>query len=339
MKHAIIGCGRVAGNHVFGSKQSGIDVKWCCDLDNLKLHDFAKKHKISKKTINYFDILKDDEVTSVSICTDHGSHSKIAVDALNYGKHVVIEKPIATTLNEAIEIIETRNKNKKIVTVCFQHRFDPLIQKIKETIDRGDFGKITAINANIQCSKTEKYYNGWRGKTKTEGGSSLINQGIHTLDLLLWFFGIPIVHSVLMKNQKFSRKYFETEDTLTSLFEFNNGALCTFLTTNTSIVEWDSYIEIIGLKGRISFTTDFPNLIYKLDIENELIKQELQQTTEKRDFPPPSMNYYGVSHKDVLNNFFNSILGQEDLFISAEEGLNTLSVVNKIYFKANNGKK
>ncbi len=332
MKHAIIGCGRVAPNHVFGSKEAGVDVKWCCDIDENKLLKFAHKYNIPFKTLDYNDVLNDPEVISVSICTDHGSHSKIAIDALNQGKHIVIEKPIAININEAKKIIKARDKNKKIVTVCFQHRFDPLIQKIKKLLEEGFFGKITAINATIQCSKDEKYYSGWRGKLNTEGGSTLINQGIHTLDLLIWFFDSPKMLYSKFDALKFSRDFFETEDTLISLLEFKNKALCTFLSTNTSIVEWDSYIEIIGTNGRIVFTTDFPNVVIKCDSQdNQNLHLELEKLTQTRKLPPPSMNYYGISHKDVFKNFFGAIQNKEPLFISAEDGLKTVDVVEKIY--------
>jgi predicted dehydrogenase len=133
---------------------------------------------------------------------------------------------------------------------------------------------------------------------------------------------------------KFSRNFFETEDTLVSILEFDNNALCTFLTTNTSVVEWDSYIEIIGTKGRISFTTDFPNLILKCDSnDNPNMKLELENLFQKRQLPPSSMNYYGISHNDLLKNFFEAIKGNESLFITAEDGLRTLETVENIYQK------
>jgi UDP-N-acetyl-2-amino-2-deoxyglucuronate dehydrogenase len=331
MKHAIIGCGRVAPNHVFGANEADIEIKWCCDLNNDKLDLFSLKHKVPLKTTKYFDVLEDDEINSISICTDHGSHAKIAIDALNMGKNIIIEKPIAINTNEAINIIKARDKNKRIVTVCFQHRFDPLIQKIKQIIDSGTLGRITAINANIQCSKNEEYYSSWRGKLKTEGGSTLINQGIHTLDLLIWFFGMPKVLHSKFDALKFSKIFFETEDTLVSLLEFNNKALCTFLTTNTSIVEWDSYIELIGTKGRISFTTDFPNFVLKFDSDNPNLKLNIENLSQSRHIPPPSMNYYGISHKDLLKNFFGTIKGNDSLFVTAEDGLRALETVEKIY--------
>lgn len=334
MTHALIGCGRVAPNHVFGCNNENVKIKWCCDLDNDKLSAFGAKHKIPFETTKYFDVLRDDEISSVSICTDHASHAKIAIDALNMGKNVIIEKPIAINVKEAINIIKAMKENKRIVTVCFQHRFDPLIQQIKQLIFTGSFGIITAINANVQCSKDEEYYSGWRGKIKTEGGSTLINQGIHTLDLLIWFFGSPKVLHSKYSILKFNRNFFETEDTLVSLLEFKNNALCTFLTTNTSIVEWDSYIEIIGTKGRISFTTDFPNLILKCDSnDNPNIKIELEKLSQKRQIPPLSLNYYGISHIDLLKNFFEAIKGNESLFITAEDGLRTLETVENIYQK------
>lgn len=334
MSHAIVGCGRVAPNHVYGTSEAGEELKWCCDMQQGRAEEFAATHGIQMATSNFDRVLDDPEVTSISVCTDHGSHARLAVSALEAGKHVIIEKPLAISVDEIGHIIDAQNRSGLLVSVCFQHRFDPLVMKIKKIIDDGSLGNITAINASIQCSKTADYYNGWRGKIATEGGSTLINQGIHTLDLLVWFFGRPAVKGSSMDALKFAHD-FETEDTLAATFRFPNGALGTFLSTNTSVVNWESYIEIIGTNGRLMFTTDFPNILLHCDIQDAFeLEEELRRLSGMRNAPPPSMSYYGISHKECLSNFFRAIRGQEKLFITAKDGIQTQAVVEEIYNQA-----
>lgn len=332
MTHAIIGCGRVAPNHVFGAKEFGTSVNWCCDLNEEKMLVFAQAHNIENRTSDYLVLLADPTVTSVSICTDHASHAKIAIDAMAAGKDVIIEKPIAINCSQAQKILSAKSKFGRVVTVCFQHRFDPLIQEIRRLLHDGAFGNVTAVQASVQCSKDELYYSGWRGKIETEGGSTLINQGIHTLDLIVWFFDSVQILGAAQDALKFQNN-FTAEDTLVATFRLDNGVLGTFLSTNTSIVEWDSYIEIIGTKGRVRFTTDFPNKIIHCDFleDADTIVTRLEGCLQSREELPPSMNYYGVSHKDVLHNFFKAQTGEEELFISAEDGVKTLEIVEKIY--------
>ncbi len=339
MKHSIIGCGRVAPNHVIGFKNCGIKVKWCCDLNLQRAKRFSEKYDIPNYTSDYNEILKDESITSVSVCTDHASHSKIAIDSLNFAKHVLVEKPMAINAKEARLMIEKANSTRKLLSVIYQNRFSKLIRKIKQDIDNELFGEITMVKAHLQCSKEAEYYknSNWRGTLKKEGGSTLINQGIHTLDLLLWIMGKPIYVVGIKSNIKF-RDLIDTEDSLAALLKFSNGAIGSFSSTNTSTVGWESYIEVVGTKGRICFTTCHPFKILKLDIQSEVKTHQYREEADRitssdsgEDLLFPSEIYYGVTHYYQIINFINAINGREELEIPGEEGYKTTEVIDAIY--------
>lgn len=337
--HAIIGCGRVAPNHVVGIRSAKHDILICCDLDENKARQFAKTHNIKNITTDYKDILQNPAIQSVSICTDHASHAQIAIDTLNHGKNVIVEKPIALSLKDGQKMIDTSLKNKRILSVISQHRYNPVMKKILTYIRDGVFGDITMISGSLNSYKDKEYYteSNWRGKLSKEGGSTLINQAIHTLDLMVWIMDKPDLIKSKMATLKF-KNIIETEDTIVSLFEFKNGALGSLSSTNTSVRFWDSKIELIGTKGLISFKTGFPFVVTDLELDDKKlqnkIKNELDKIASKKEDPPPTLDYFGISHKYQIKNFIDTIEGKSKLEMEPSEALRTLEAVLGIYKNA-----
>ncbi len=140
-----------------------------------------------------------------------------------------------------------------------------MVGELKKALNRGDFGKITLINATLNCYKDKNYYaeSNWKGTLEKEGGSTLINQAIHTLDVVLWLKGIPKKVKSFGSNLKF-KNIINTEDTFTGIMKFSDSSLAIISSTNTSVEPWDSKIEIIGTKGSIIFSIGFPPKLLKL---------------------------------------------------------------------------
>lgn len=331
IKHGIIGCGRVAKNHVHAcQKLRNVSLTHFCDLDLGKAKS-ASSYLDNPVLLNDYQDLIDSEIHSVSICTDHGSHFEIAKACIHNKKHVLIEKPICISDKQAIELLEIINhQNGVICSVVSQHRYDPLVNQIYKLSQNGVFGKIVTASGFVQCSKTGEYYSGWRGKMETEGGSALINQGIHTLDILIWMCGEIQKVKAISDNLKFEEN--ETEDTIGAICQFASGSLGTLICTTASSVEWESYVDIVGTAGSIRFTTDFPNKILNIEVQgNDEAVKRLHRIEAERVAPPVGQHYYGISHDKQLENFFNAILGKEDLKVSVEDGIRTLRGVNMIY--------
>jgi len=336
IKHAIIGCGHIAPSHVYGCVKNKILIKSCIDLDKNKAKKFAKRYKIRKVANSLSEIWFDKTIKSVSICTDHGSHAELAIKALKAGKNVIVEKPIALSLKDAKQMLDTAKEYKKVLIVISQHRYNPVIVEIKKSIDRGIFGKVTLINATLNAHKDNSYYKDsyWRGTLDKEGGSVLINQAIHTLDLVLWIKGVPVDIKAFCSNLKF-KKVIETEDTFSSIMRFKDQSLAILSCTNTSVDIWDSKIELIGTKGTVVFSADYPVKILHLIHENKSLAKNLKKKFElKADkfTKPPSASYYGTKHKEQMEDFFNVVSGKsKNLFMKPEEAYKTLSVILKMY--------
>ncbi len=337
MKHAIIGCGTVAPNHIFGVKFTDPDIALvCCDVDKIKVRAFADKYNISETYDDYRELLKDDTITSVSICTDHGSHAQLTIDALNAGKHVVVEKPMALSLQDADDMIAASTNNSRVLSVISQHRYTPEVRYILSLIKKGVFGDIVTINGTLNSRKDKSYYvdSYWRGTLTGEGGSTLINQAIHTLDLMIHTMGQPLDIVAHQANLKFDD--IETEDTIASIFRFDNGALGTISSTNATSKFWDSKIEIAATKGNITFTTGFPlkvTSLYLVDTaQQQIIEKELDRyESEAANDIPPTQDYYGVSHKYQIKNFIYAAKGNDKLDEPPQEARNTLKAVLDIY--------
>lgn len=333
--HAIIGCGRVALNHVDAVNALDKQIKWACDSDIEIAEAFAAKYSIPNFTNDLDDILRDSEVTTVSVCTPHNTHAEITIAALENSKDVIVEKPVATSLEDANKMMQTARDTGRILCVISQHRYDALVQKIKDFFSKGIFGTVATISGTLQCNKDEEYYalDSWRGKQESEGGSSLINQAIHTLDQMMSIAGTPKVLSAVSRNYKFE-DLIETEDTLITTLEFPGGALGSLVSTNTSTIEWKSMIEIVGTKGSVSFTTGFPVKITYINIDGEyseeLIK-ELHDIEEQRDPAPIGNSYYGSSHRKQIADFFKVVHNGGSLLMDPAESVTTLGVVLDIY--------
>lgn len=335
-KHAIIGCGRVAPNHVYACQNYKKKVKYCFDIENDKARIFKDKYGIELCADSYQQILDDNEISSVSICTDHASHYPLALEAIKSGKSVIIEKPICLKVEEADELIKEAKKHKVVLSAVSQHRYNPLINRIKKYVDEGAFGNITMINAFLNCSKDKEYYttSSWRGTIEKEGGSTLINQGIHTLDLVVWMKGQPESTKSFGTTTIF-KGVIETEDNFAGVMRFADDGLAVISSTNTSVDQWDSKIELIGTKGKITFSTGFPAKIldfqHKDDAQGERILADLKSLKETDDLPP-TMNYYGTSHREQLEDFFLVVEGKrEELKMDPIEARNTLAVVCDLY--------
>lgn len=342
INHAIIGCGHIAPSHVDACNYNQITIATCCDLDKNKAKKFAEKYNILSVSSTFEDVIADKTIDSVSICTDHKSHAPLAIAALSAGKNVIVEKPMALSLADARKMLDTAKSHNKTLTVISQHRFNPVIMEIKKAVVMGVFGDITMINATLNSQKDKEYYTNsyWKGKLDQEGGSSLINQAIHTLDLLLWIKGTtPKDVCAYQSNLKF-KGIIETEDTLAAVMKFPDESLGILSTTNTSIDIWDSKIEFVGTKGTISFSADYPVKIHHLIHQDPSVAKSLSALLEKfsdKFETPPPVSYYGTKHREQMGDFFNVIAGKsKKLFMDPNDAYLTLSIVLKIYQSSRN---
>ena len=230
LNFAIIGCGRISKNHIEAliNNSDNCNLVVLCDIVENKAIERKRQYENTIEGTNvkvytdYIQMLQNEDIDAVSICTESGYHAKIAVDCLNYGKHILIEKPMALSLEDADKIIDLGKQKKLKVGVCHQNRFNPPVQKLRRAVEEGRFGKIINGTARILWTRDQNYYNQapWRG-TKALDGGTLMNQCIHNIDLLQWMMGSE-VERVHCERGTFLRNI-EMEDFGAILIRFKNG--------------------------------------------------------------------------------------------------------------------
>lgn len=298
----LVGAGDIAKTHITAINS----IKEANLIGILSLTSLARAKKLAaqykiKAYKNYLSVLKDNKVEAVDIISRNDMHAKLGIKAANYGKHVLVEKPLATNLKDAGKLVNTCRDKKVKLSIMFQNRFADIYQKMKKDIYRNRFGKINLVKLSWCFNKNNNYFlsSSWRKSKKQAGGGLLIMNIIHYIDLLLWFFG-PVMSVVgRTKNCKF--KNIEVEDTVWAVMKFKNGVEAIIYSTITACVSTPPSLKIYGTKA---------NFIFKDD--QYLIADEKLFTKQ-------------------IENFAQAIQNNKKPLIDGEEGLKSLEVVLKIY--------
>lgn len=196
------------------------------------------------------DVLADPAVDAVCIATPSGEHAQQAIAAANAGKHVLVEKPMALSLADADAIIAACRENDVRLGVTLQRRVEPLFRRVHDAIHNGDLGEITLAAVTMPYLRGEAYYAqaDWRGTWALDGGGVLMNQGIHIIDLLVWFLGDPVEVKSFAST---GRRTVEVENTAAAVLRFGSGALASLTGTITTAPGFPHRIEIYGTNGAI----------------------------------------------------------------------------------------
>lgn len=337
-RYALIGCGRISPNHIAAAIQNGLEVVAVCDLIQGRMDEIAHAFKLSdstKKYTDYREMLKNEKPQLVAIATESGSHAQIALDCIEAGCHLIIEKPIALSLQDADAIIQKSKEKNVKVCACHQNRFNKSVQKIREAIEKGRFGRLFHGAAHVRWNRGEEYYRQapWRGTWEQDGGA-LMNQCIHNIDLLRWMMGNDIVEVTGM-TANLNHPYIEAEDLGLALIKFANGAY--------GIIEGTTYIYpsnleetlyIFGEKGTIKAGGKSVNIIEEWMFEDGLDDPEKIKATYHEN--PP--NVYGFGHQPLYADVIDAIQTNRQPYITAEDGRRALELVLAIYKSAAEGR-
>lgn len=338
MKYAIIGCGRISPNHFAAAIENNLEIVAICDIDERKMNQMAEDFNLPssvKKYQDYKKMIADEDINLLAICTESGKHAAIALDCINKGINLIIEKPIALSLEDADQIIHlAREKNVK-VCACHQNRFNKSIQKIREAVEEGRFGKLLHGTAHIRWNRGKDYYTQapWRGTWEQDGGA-LMNQCIHNIDLLRWMMGNDIDEVVGMTSN-LMHDFIEAEDLGMALVKFKNGSYGIIEgTTNIYPKNLEETLYLFGETGTIKAGGKSVNLIEewefadRADNKNEVIAKYHEN--------PPSV--YGFGHKPLYADVINAITNDIDPYVTAEDGRRALELVLAIYKSAADGR-
>jgi UDP-N-acetyl-2-amino-2-deoxyglucuronate dehydrogenase len=277
------------------------------------------------------------QIQAVSICTPSGTHADIGIQAARAGKHVLVEKPVDVTREKAVALIQACRTARVRLGVIFQSRFLPAVKFLKKNLDAGRLGHILAAEASVKWYRSPEYFlaASWRGTLSLDGGGALINQAIHTIDLLQYLAG-PV--SSVFGIAKRQIHAIEAEDTAAALVQFEEGALGVIQGTTSIYPGFSRRVEIHGENG--SAILDGNDLTcWKLkaggDQDSELEALRGKDTSDGSSNP---MTLEITGHQHQIEDFLAAIHEDRDPVVSGEEGLKALEIVLAIYRSSREGR-
>ena len=340
MKYALIGCGRIATNHVKAVLNNKLEFVAACDVNLENIEALLAKHDLQndKSIARYSDYKKmlaeHPEIELVAIATSSGIHAEIALHCIDCGKNVIIEKPMAMNMKDADEIIKRSHEKGVVVSVSHQNRFNVAVQKLRTALEAGRFGKLSHGSINVRWNRGKSYYDQatWRGTWADDGGC-LMNQCIHGIDLLRWMFGeeIDTVYGVTKQQQ---HDYLECEDVGQAVITFKNGAVATIEgTTNVFPKNLEETLYVFGEKGTVKIGGTSTN---NIDVWNFADETEADQAN--KGLEEQTSNVYGNGHTSLYADVIDAITNHRKPYVDAVAGRNALEVVLAIYKSAATGK-
>ncbi|TBL70920.1 Gfo/Idh/MocA family protein [Paenibacillus thalictri] len=326
IQFAIVGCGHIAAKHVEAIQSvSGANLHTVCDTNRNNLLQFVELYGVPQWTTSFEDILNDPTVDVVSICTPSGTHAHLAIQAAQAGKHVVVEKPMALSLEDADAMIRACRKHHVKLTVVHPNRFRPAVMELQQAVKQGLFGKFSHINSTVRWNRGQGYYDtaSWRG-TKLMDGGVLMNQAIHSMDLLLWLMG-PI-HNVQAYTATMLRNI-ECEDVAVALLNFENGAVGLVEAATTIYPKnYEESISLFGETGSAVIGGPTANWIKHWTFEG-MSKEDADSLIQRVNEDP-----FGIpGHQHIVADMVEAIVHDRPPVITGEDGRNALKLVLDIY--------
>ena len=337
----IIGCGMISRFH----------AKAIADIENAHLVGCWNRtpesaDKLAEETDckaygTLEELLADSEIQVVTIGTASGAHLDPAVAAAEAGKHVIIEKPLEVTLERCDQIIQACEKNNVKLATIFPSRFHQSSQLMKSAVESNKFGQLTMGDAYVKWYRTQEYYDSgaWRGTWEMDGGGALMNQAIHSVDLLYWFMG-P-VKSIVAQTATLAHERIEVEDVATASIQFENGALGVIEATTAAFPGALKKIELHGSLGSATLEEEDISVwefAEPTDEDKQLLESMSNQTeTGGGAADPAAIGHHG--HTELFKDTLRAIESGGTPLIDGHEGRRSVEIILAIYKAAQSGKR
>jgi len=315
-----------------------------CDVDEERLKQVMAQYGC-RGYGEYRELLADEEVEVVAICTPSGMHVDMALEAVALGKHLIVEKPVDIRVDKIERLIEAgRNAGVKMQAI-FQSRTVPLHRRMKEAISEGRLGKLIGVHATLPWYRKQTYYEGphgsWKGTWAMDGGGSLMNQGVHTVDLVQWLVGR--VRSVMGAFGVYAHEI-ETEDTSVAVLKFENGALGTLSTTTCAYPGLPQTILIYGDRGTICME-EGELKVWKIQGEREAEEEQKmlrlygpKEQVESEGVSSDPMAVGASGHQGEVEDLVEAIRTDREPYISIESAKHAVEIVQAIYESGRTGR-
>ncbi len=337
LNFALVGCGRIARKRHAELLHSGsvknARLAAVCDVVKERAQEFGGLFDVPWYTDMDQMMEKEKKIDAVSVLTPSGMHARHVLNLVKYRKHIVVEKPMALTLDDADAMIKACDGNQIKLFVIKQNRYNVPVQKLRDSLEQGRFGKLVLGTVRVRWCRRQDYYDqdAWRGTWALDGGV-FANQASHHVDLLEWMMGD--VDSVFAKSATALVKV-ETEDTGIAVLKFRNGALGIIeATTAARPKDLEGSLSILGERGTVEIGGFAVN---EMKIWNFLEpRDDDADVLKKYSVNPP--NVYGFGHQEYYENVVDSILNNKKALVDGLEGRKSLELISAIYESIETGK-
>lgn len=319
---AVVGCGDVSEVH-FAAIAELPDVRLVAVYDVDATHRQAAADRLGVVGYASVDAMLDAEhIDIVHVCTPHHEHVSVAGAALSRGVHVLLEKPLAESVSAGQRLLASAAASTATLGVCFQNRYNPTSVALKAALDSGEFGRVIGARAQVMWTRTADYYRArpWRGTWAGSGGGVLMNQAIHTIDLVQWLLGDVAEVRGVTSTLLFADTI-EVEDTAVGVLEHASGVRTNFYATLTHFEHAPVFIEV---------TCEHAVLVLDGDVNARFPDGSLQLLA-KRDEITTARTYWGASHERLIADFYRTIRAGEPFWIDAPEAAKSLRIAQAFY--------
>ena len=328
LKIGVIGCGRISVMHLIPAQiLSQAELVACCDIKKERADETAEKYNI-KGYYSYEEMLDKEKLDAVHICLPHNEHTKAACYAFEKGVHVLSEKPMDVNLERAENAVKLAKEKGVLYGVIFQCRYNNAAKLVKNAAVQGKLGKILSARSTLTWSRADSYYqeSDWKGTWDKEGGGVVIDQAIHSIDLVNWIVDSE-VESVSCSMANRGHKIVKVEDSAEGLITYKNGVKYGFYCMNNYDCDEPIEIRLYCEKAKVVFGYDDAYIYY-----NDGSVEEAHQDENTEEYEG-GKDYWGFQHIRQIEQFYKACLGEEPLDISGEEALKTHKLIMEIYQK------
>ncbi|KRG15424.1 Gfo/Idh/MocA family protein [Lederbergia galactosidilytica] len=345
IKIGVIGAGSISESHLNAyANNDKVELYAICDLNEERAKAKAEKYGASKTYVDYHDLMNDQEIDAVSICTWNNSHADIAIAALNSGKNVLVEKPMTTSMEKAYEMEETVKRTGKKLQVGFVRRYASNTQVLKKFIEEDDLGEI--YYAKATCIRRLGNPGGWFSDVERSGGGPLIDIGVHVIDVLWYLMGCPKVKSISGNtyNKLGNRKNIKNlsfykaadydpdkntvEDMANAMIRFENGASLLVDVSFTLHAKQDEIsVKLYGTKGGAEVEPSLAIVTEKYDTMLNLAPQVDSVTFD-----------FVQAFQAEIDHFVDVCLGEKETLSPVADGVEMTKILSGIYESAEKGK-
>ncbi len=327
LRVGIVGCGNIFPMHGYPvDKLDSAELIAVCDIKEERAQKRAKDLGCSYYT-DYKEMIDKEKLDVVHICTPHYMHAPIAIYAAKNKANVLTEKPMSIKLEDAKEMIDVAKANNVTLGVIFQNRYNQGSKLIKETLESGELGKILSGKLSVTWDRSDEYYtrSDWKGTWEKEGGGVVIDQAIHTMDLMRWFIDSDIEYVDANISNR-AHEIIEVEDSAEGVIKYKNGVITGFYAVN-----------YYGYDAPVEIELYCENGIAKMIADKGIVTFKNGKTMTADADPHEVFNYgdvksyWGVSHVKQIENYYESLLSGKKPDITGEEAYKTQKMICAIY--------